>query len=283
MNKKHFSKILICIALIVSAFCLTACSTVNATTVTNEDGTIDELVYVKIDDADLLNQNYTNSQIVVLKNDIKDTASNAGQNIVSNFNVRVQTDALLATTELERQRILSYNNGIIYLMDSQDDGTMIFGLRFRDANVYRYYYNISETASPQYITEKHFLYTKCYYYGLTMYPDYTSLYNQIKSSLQVKYPDLVANNMANLQYTYQTELRREHSDADFVSYKNGVYYHTWIVDENDFEKPIMIYYNIANSGNCILLCIGVSIVLCGILWIVAVLVDKHKKRSLKDN
>lgn len=278
MYKTKWLKIMICLVLIVSAFCFSACSSVNLTTVVNEDGTIDEIVCIVLDKQDLKEQGYTDLQISEIEQDIKQIGAEKAQNIVYQFNSKVGQDALVAESQIEKQKILSKANGISALLDD-DAESFSFILRFRSADVYRYYYNITDTAEIQYLKDKHFLYTRYYYYASTMYYDYSSLYDSIKLSLQVKYPSLVANNMSKLSYTYQTDARREHSNADYIAKKNGVYYHTWIVSENEFEKPIMIYYNIANSGNWILICIGISVVLAIILSCIAWLVNLKKKQN----
>ena len=88
-----------------------------------------------------------------------------------------------------------------------------------------------------------------------MYLKHYDLYQQIKEQLSLEMPELVAINDCELLYTYVTDSRREHSDADYVQKIGNKYYHTWIVEdaENDI---IMIYYNVANSGIYIIICIG---------------------------
>lgn len=284
MRKNKLLPIFVCMLIVLSTMFFSACSNINLTTVVNDDGTIDEFVTIKIDEQDLISQGYSSDNILQIKNDIVDCGTQASSNICSDFNVRVQADILLATTPAEVVKLNSYLNGISSLQNNlTEDGSYVFGIRFKNADVYRYYYNMSANHSPTYKTEKHFLYTKYYYYGLTMYADYTSLYSNIKSSFATKYPTLILNNKATLTYTYQTEYRREHTDADLVTEKNGVYYHTWLVDEDNFQQPIMIYYNIANSGNCILLCVGATMVICLLLWLVAFIVDKSKAKKAKQS
>lgn len=282
MFKKKVLPIFVCLLIVLSTMFFSACSNINLTTVVNEDGSIDEIVTVLLDEQDLKSQGYSSNRISQIKNDIVDCGTQASTNICSDFNVRVQADILLASTPAEVAKLNSYLNGISSLQNNlPQDVKYVFGIRFKNADVYRYYYNVSANQSPNYQTEKHFLYTKYYYYGLTMYADYTSLYNNIKSSFATKYPTIVLNNQATLTYTYQTEYRRERTNADKITQKNGIYYHTWLVHESDFQQPIMIYYNIANSGNCILLCIGATMVICLLLWIIALIVDKSKAKKQK--
>ncbi len=279
--KNKILRAFVCLALFVAMFCFSACSSVDSTTKINADGSVDEIVSVQIDDNDLISQGYSTDDIFNFKTDVKTIGSQTCQSICNDFNTRVQVD-MLSTTDQEQLNFLSSClNGITPIVDnSNSTSSYEFGIRFKNANVYRYYYNITQNQSPKYKTEKHFLYTKCYYYGLTMYADYTSLYSQVKTRLAALHPEIVANNKANLTFTYETDLRREHSDADYVTQQNGNYYHVWKVDEGELEKPIMIYYNIANSGNCILICIIVTIVLCGGLWLAAWIIEKKQKPKL---
>lgn len=76
-------------------------------------------------------------------------------------------------------------------------------------------------------------------------------------------------------YSYGTNYRRLHSDADEIKYVNGVYMHTWeLADKNE---EITLYRLIANSTNwyIIALCIGVGTVV--ILTLVC-LIKKRKTR-----
>jgi len=84
----------------------------------------------------------------------------------------------------------------------------------------------------------------------------------------MQYPDLINSETNELLYTYKTDLRRQHSDADYITKQDGYYYHTWVVDPNNLDEPIMLYYNIANSENWIIVSLlatlGLTIVLSGV-------------------
>lgn len=268
MQKNKLKNILVCFMLILSAFIFSACASVNTLTRKNADGTIDELVYVKIDDATLIEQGYNRTQIVDIKNYVKNLGQSVEQSICVEFEQRLQDDLLSTDSAEEIKNLMAYSRGLQAIKVTTENDTIIFGIRFKNADVYRYYYEIPQDSRPAYQTEKHFLYTKYYYYATTSYADHQSLYNKIKNEIRVQYPQIVTNNKAELQFTYVTDLRREHSNADYVSYSNNEYYHTWIVDENNLYAPVMIYYNIANSAHCILLCISVSLIVCVVLWLI---------------
>lgn len=277
---RNLRKILMICLLVVVTISFCACSSVRTMTVTNADGTIDELVYISLDTQAIIDAGYDNLDIESMQTDITTTAMREASNIVDNFKQSI--DDLLAfnfTMDFKtRTDLLNIRDGLEVVTSSWQDNTYVIGLRFSDINVYRYYYNITEEAEVQPTNEEHFLYTKVIYSGLNMYVNYSDLYLKLNQEFSAKYPEFIENEN-ELLYTYVTESRREHSDADFVTRLDGNYYHTWIVDGNNLAEPITLYYNIANRGNCILLCIGISIVVCGMLLIIGVIVDKHKKKK----
>lgn len=277
---RNLRKILMICLLVVVTISFCACSSVRTMTVTNTDGTIDELVYISLDTQALIDAGYDNLDIESMQTDITTTAMREASNIVDNFKQSI--DDLLAfnfTMDFKtRTDLLNNRDGLEVVTSSWQDNTYVIGLRFSDINVYRYYYNITEEAEVQPTNEEHFLYTKVIYSGLNMYVNYSDLYLKLNQEFSAKYPEFIENEN-ELLYTYVTESRREHSDADFVTRLDGNYYHTWIVDGDNLGEEITLYYNIANRGNCILLCIGISIVVCSVLLIIGVIVDKHKKKK----
>lgn len=277
---RNLRKILMICLLVVVTISFCACSSVRTMTVTNTDGTIDELVYISLDTQAIIDAGYDNLDIESMQTDITTTAMREASNIVDNFKQSI--DDLLAfnfTMNFKtRTDLLNIRDGLEVVTSSWQDNTYVIGLRFSDINVYRYYYNITEEAEVQPTNEEHFLYTKVIYSGLNMYVNYSDLYLKLNQEFSAKYPEFIENEN-ELLYTYVTESRREHSDADFVTRLDGNYYHTWIVDGNNLGEEITLYYNIANRGNCILLCIGISIVVCGMLLIIGLIVDKHKKKK----
>ena len=277
---RNLRKILMICLLVVVTISFCACSSVRTMTVTNTDGTIDELVYISLDTQAIIDAGYDNLDIESMQTDITTTAMREASNIVDNFKQSI--DDLLAfnfTMDFKtRTDLLNIRDGLEVVTSSWQDNTYVIGLRFNDINVYRYYYNITEEAEVQPTNEEHFLYTKVIYSGLNMYVNYSDLYLKLNQEFSAKYPEFIENEN-ELLYTYVTESRREHSDADYVTYMDGKYYHTWVVDSENIAEPITLYYNIANRGNCILLCIGISILVCGVLLIIGLIVDKHKKKK----
>lgn len=273
------NKILMMFMLIVVTICFSACSSVRAMTVTNDDGSIDELVYISLDDQALSDAGYDNVDIENLQTDITTTAMREANAIVQNFKNRIDNQLLFTTDFQTRTALIAIRDGLQVVGSGWQNNTYVIGLRFQNSDIYRYYYNITDTTTVEPENEEHFLYTKVIYSGLTMYVDYSDLYNSLEAEFNAKYPEFIDSSSNELLYTYVTDLRREHSDADYVTYMDGKYYHTWLVDSENIAEPITLYYNIANRGNCILLCIGISILVCGVLLIIGLIVDKHKKKK----
>ena len=63
----------------------------------------------------------------------------------------------------------------------------------------------------------------------------------------------------------------------YVSRVGNKYYHTWIV-ENVETESIEFHYNIANTGNWIMIAMGVSLIVCATLFVVN-FVKKRKKTT----
>ena len=256
--------------------CLSACSEVRAMTMTNEDGTIDELVYVSLNQEEIENSGYSLNEI---KQRIETSSMNEANRIVSSFNLRIQI-ALSTTTDDETRQVLqSYYDEIAIVGNSWEENTYVIGLRYKNINVYRYYYNITEANTGYSDIDEHFFYNTVYYNFTNLYADYHDLYDRLTSYYSSFYPDLIDSENNQLLYTYVTDLHREHSNADYISKIDGLYYHTWEIDQNDIDENIVIYYNLANQTNCILICIAIAVGICGILGVIALIINKKREKN----
>ena len=65
--------------------------------------------------------------------------------------------------------------------------------------------------------------------------------------------------------------------------QNGEYYHTWIVDKDNIDEPIMLYYNIANPENFILVGLGIVGVVTIILIAIGAVLEKRKLKIKKED
>ena len=259
--------------------CLSACSEVRAMTMTNEDGTIDELIYVTLNQEEIENSGYNLDEI---KQRIETNSMNEANRIVSSFNLRIQIALSTITDEETRQVLQSYYDGIAVVGNVWEENTYVIGIRFEDIDVYRYYYNITENSTGYSDIEEHFLYNTVYYNSTNLYADYHDLYDRLSSYYSSYYPDLVDSENNQLLYTYVTDLHREHSNADYVSRIDGLYYHTWVIDPNNIEENIVIYYNLANQANCLLVCLAVGLGVLSILGIIALIINKKRKKNTSE-
>ena len=266
--------LLVLLILLATLFC--GCSTVNVMTVSNEDGTIDEIVQVRLDTKKVMDAGYDLEQT---KNQIMIKSKFEADRIVENFNTNVQASLLFATDESQIEKLKSVQNGIAVIGNAWENNRYTIGIRFKNDETYNFYYGITDDMKTEPEEEKHFLYNKYTYTGLTMYIRYSTLTQNLTEYYSENYPDFALENSTRLTYTYITDSRRQHSDADKVSMVDGKYHHTWNIDRNELDKEITLYYNIANRGNCILLCMGISLVVCAVLVTVGVIVDKKKKQK----
>ena len=139
------NKTLMMFILIVVTICFSACSSVRAMTVTNDDGSIDELVYISLDDQALSDAGYDNVDIENLQTDITTTAMREANAIVQNFKNRIDNQLLFTTDFQTRTALIAIRDGLQVVGSGWQNNTYVIGLRFQNSDVYRYYYNIRRT------------------------------------------------------------------------------------------------------------------------------------------
>ena len=246
---------IIVLLLLVVVISFSACSSVRSMTVENENGTIDELVYVSLNTQEILNQGHTYTDIIEMKKDITETSEEKAEKLISNFRIRL--------------KVLPFTNvGVNVVKSSWENDTYAIGLRFDNINIYQLYYGIDPNDTAEPIKTEEFLYTKHEFKRYTKYYVYQSLYQELESYYQTKYPEFVSNENNEILYTYISDTPRLHSDADYVTKQNDKYYHTWKVDSNNLDDTITMYYKIANRGNWIILCIIITLLFTSILLII---------------
>lgn len=278
MAKKSAVKVMFICLLLLVTICFSACSEVRAMTVLNDDGTVDELVYISLDEGTITSSGYTMDEI---KTKVENVSVREAQAIINQFKFELAQDILLSTDET-RKILVSYQDGIeILYLNEWENNTFVVGLRFKNADVYRYYYNMKNISETKVSTEEHFLYDKIYYSSSSMFADYSALYNKIYDEIISEYPNFI-NQENKLLYTYVTDSRREHSDADYITNLNGEYYHTWEVEPNNISTNVTFYYNVLNRANCIIVCIGTTILVSGILLLIGYIVEKRKNKKFNE-
>lgn len=273
---KKFPKKLIILSvllfLIIPIF--SACSQVRAMMLINDDGTVEEIVYVELNQTKIEQAGYSYLEVV---KDVEQVSNNQIDAMIKNLNKKVDLDLLVLEDEESKETLIAYKNGIEKLV-KKESGQIFISAKFKSAEVYKYYYNIKNSNKVEMKTEKHFFYDKVYYYSNTSFLKHYELFNALKDYFSVKYPLIDDISENELLYTYKTDSRREHSDADYVKRDGLDYYHTWVVDENEIDKPIMFYYNIANSEVFILIGIGLSIICFAIMVLINFIIKKKNRK-----
>ena len=277
--KKSIQSLLVLLMLCVCALTFCSCAQVRVMTITNDDNTIDELVSITIVPEEVLNAGYN---LTELKLDIE-TKSEAQATIMKDkLNDKIFKELLFVRDEESVKVLNSFKDGISVVKSEWKNNTYAIGIRFKNIDVYKYYYGISENTNVEMQTEEHFFYDKVYYYASTMYVKNHDLFDSVNSYYSAQYPQLINSETNELLYTYKTDLRRQHSDADFITKQDGEYYHTWVVDPNNLDEPIMLYYNIANPENYIIVSICITLGVTIILCFIAIILNLNKKKK-EDN
>lgn len=269
-------KFLSLILLLLVAMCFSACGSINAMTLVDDGGHILQLVSVQVDE-----QALREAECNIM--DVYNYALNKAETIKNNLKAQLAERLLASKNDEEKLNITSALLEENFSTYSQivNNTTFKVGLKFYDIKTYRTVYNIEENSTQQFEQEKHFLYSKLYYKTKTLYNGLDEFYSSIITEFNARYNNLINENDGQLLYTVQMDLKREHSDANYITKADGKYYHTWVLDKNNLDRDIVIYYNVANAGNCILLCIGISLVLGVILILIGILINKKKKKNKK--
>ncbi len=283
--KTTLKYVLVVIMLCVMLLLCCSCAEVQNITIVNDDGTIDEMVYVYVDKQQLEEKDCDYAHTKEL---IESKASITAQVLCENFENKLNLEIFMAESAEVKMFLTSLKGGVTAIGNTWEDDVYKIGLRFKNANVYRHFYNITSTEREISEVENHFLYTKVKYYGLSFYADgrYTAIYDvlatQFNAEFEGKFVDVEDT---KLYFTYTTTERREHSDADMIFKANGKYYHTWEIIKNqeaeqgeEFYQVLTLYYNVANTGNCILCCIIFSLMLSVILLLICVIIKKCKNK-----
>lgn len=266
--------------LILLCFCLCGCANVNFVTYHNDDGSIYEYVNLTIDDQTLLDHGY-NPDIVKLE--IKTNSHIEANALINQYQTKL-------TLEYQNQSISSdeYSklyDGIKILEEDWNNGKYLIGLNFEDSTTYKKYYKLLNNSTFNSNTKKieKLFYTKTYYYGTTNYGDY-SIFNRIYNYYSNTMFATIAPQETTLNYSYSVSTRRFHSDADKVQLdSNGNYIHTWKVNPEQPARNIYFYTISANRSMWIIVCIGVSIIVCAILVIIGIIKYKKSKNNLIEN
>ena len=262
-------KILFVLLLIVTTFCFSACAEVRSMTITNQDGSIEEIVYLTLDKNQVVE---SGNNYLELQRQIENDCKNVATLILSDYAQRIEID-----------NMQKYAKRFDVLLSSKwVDDCYSIRLKFDDINVYNYYYGITDENDVEPTTEHHFLYDKISYVGYTSFAVDYSLVGKLKTYFEINYNEEILNlSNCKFYYTIEASSKREHSNADFVSRVDGKWYHTWQIDINQPNRQVKLYYNLANRGNCVMLCVLIGLGVCAILLFIGILLSIINKMKLK--
>lgn len=268
--------IILILLLMIVTFYFTACAQVRVMTITNQDNTIDELVTITLNVEEIANAGYS---VTELKQDIETNSISKAQEMVDKLNQKIFVDLMRVNDKESIETLNSYKDGVSVVKSNWQNNVYAIGIRFKNADVYKYYYDVKENTNIEMQTEKHFFYDKVYYYSSTMYVKHHDLYTLVNNYYSTQYKGLINSENYELLYTHKTDLRRQHSDADYITKQDGEYYHTWVVDKNNLDEPIMLYYNVANPENWIIVALGITAVATLIVYVISLILNKKKKQK----
>ena len=265
--KKIKLKIFSIIMLLLVAICFSACGSINVMTIVNDKGNVIQLVSVSLDEQAAMQAGY---DLLELKNDIYLTGQREVENILNNLKANLTVRLHNSRNEDEQLKITSalLSEYFDIYKGEWKDNVFSIGLQFYDMDIYKTVYNIDDSTTQEFKRNSYFLYDKVYITSTMLYYGSTEFYNKIFNEFNSKYPNLINEDSGQLLYTIETDLRREHSDANYVNKIGNKYYHTWVVEKDNLDKEITLYYNVANAGNCILICVGISLLTCLILILI---------------
>lgn len=262
---KIAKKFLIVLIMLFTTISFCACSTTRFETTYNDDGSIEQRIYITLNKAEL-GEEYVDLYSEVMGIAQQQIESERANFLINNLDFSLNDILPIAPTTIDEQNF-------------------VVGWWFKNETVYNAFYEINQNNIATYKVKEHFFYKKVYQTGYTMlsHPKLERVYSRIYAQIVSLHPNFAGMEQQNeMRYTMIFDLRREKSNADIVEKKNGKYYHTWIM--SDTRQPIEIYFIVANRANWILVCLGVGIVVCGVLCIVgATLVKKRKRKPANES
>lgn len=268
---KSTSKIIsiFCMLLIIVAFC--GCGQVKAVIRENLDGTIDEYVYVYLDEEQMKIDGMSESEILILKQDIKTKSSQICDNYIAMFNAKIETAKESATPETI-ETLNEFKSGLKKVQTDWVGSSILVGLTYENIDVYKFFYNITSSSSNEPNVEEHFFYNKYIYESKTLFYKHSGLYDEMVVHFST-YANLNLEG-GDLIYTYVSSSKREHSNADEIKEIDGLYYHSWNVE--DKNQDVVFYYNVANPEAWIITALLITGVVAVVLLTVAICVETKK-------
>lgn len=279
MKCKKTSKILIILILFVCLI-FTGCAEINFTTYHNEDGSIVERVSITIDEKELASYGYN---VVLEEEKILIDINQRLKNLVQNYKNYLENKFIAEEISAEQYEVLII--GVTPKNNGWTNATLIAELIYNSADDYHSFYSyLNEGGSPTETTKEkteHFLYTKTTYTGFANYGDF-ALYNEVYNVYANSKFSRINPDATTLYYNYAVSSKRIHSDADSIYIDSeGNYIHSWLINPNEPSRTIHLYTIKANPSYWILICMGISLTICLISFIILLVKQKiHNSKKV---
>ena len=279
--KKKFPKLIIVFVLALVSLLFSACADVNYTTGKNIEGDIVEQVIATLDTNSL---NMTSSQIYNRKTQITNTANSTLENLKRSYLNKINQEILKAESDQNNELKRKYEDLLddVYFSEPSWQGDIfVVSAKFKSESSYLIFYNLTEKNFSTIQTKPGWLYDKIYYKGNLGYYTNYGLYSSLVNQISPLFPGFNTDD-TRLAYSYLTQSRRYHSNADQITHTKDGYLHSWDIEES-LDKEIYFYLKIANRQNWYILALTIGLISTAILSVLALIIliiKKIRKRRL---
>lgn len=284
--KKFKNLMLICL-IFISIFSFTGCKTTKAQATPNiTDADVIEVIQLDLD----LNKitGTDNTGVSNVKNEIRMVAKIICDEMNAKLNNKINMQLLSENTTEETENVLlSYRNGIKFSdLNFKLDGSVVryeFCVKYKDVNLYKYYYDEKGEESQTVDLGGNFFYNKVRIVGDETSLKHREFSEKCEIGLKIYFDNIIKDYKDYMVFNLHATKHRLKSNSDFqekISMDN--YLHTWIIKE-DAENEVEYYYNIANRQNWIVLSIGITLVIGVILFVISINIKENKKQKINEN
>lgn len=280
--KKTVLKSVLCFVLIMVSIVFCGCSQVNFINYTDENGIYTEVLEITLDETKFENLNKA-------KQDISDAVNSTLLSKYSTYTMNINMKLNEFKYDSEKQDLyVAYQDlldDVTWETHNFDDKNYFYiKLMFASTSSYLIFYDITEKNFSEKEVTKGLFYNTINYKGNLGYYIQHSLYSTLRHSPYLdKYFETFSEEDVDLTYSYLAGSSRYKSNADEVFYVGeGLYSHTWKVDTNNMDKEIHFSLRIANRWIWYVLAIGISLIVCVILILTALIMHFLKKKQQKN-
>lgn len=259
------------------------CAEINYSTIKTKDGGIVEKVTALIDEQSLIDANYN---VNIKKLEIEQIATSAMQELVNDYNQKIQQQIHIYTVQQDQEMIASFTDlldDVTALKPYWENTVFNCQINFDSVSAYCLFYDLTETNFSTQTTRSNWWSTKITYSGNLGYAINSGLYSILKTKLNLTFLNF-SDQDTNLSYSYLARSKRYHSNSDYVLATTDGYLHTWKIDSSNIDKEIYFYLNIANRGHWFLISIILSLIITTIILFISIIILFIKKtKNIKLN